>query len=694
MLKHGTISPYSIVRLEDIIDTFDMSKPIFFDMESYNATKLYKGGFYGSIRLAQFMQEGWDRSLIVDFKYLSTSEEAGNMLYNLVMEGIMIGQNLAYDFSLLQEHLSREFPNKKWEVYKKDPSTYHDTLLYTRDLYPLQKSHIFSGRYSLDDTYDSVLGYNPYTEMKINKTKMQKSNWEHSLGELQIEYASSDVYHLPQLWNKIKEREATITSQMTQQQEDNYYLRNKISHEAVLIGVKMQDTGLTIGYDETADFIVKQKHKRDISFSKLVNLGMDKNLNINSSSQVSKWLDLPSSSKDILKRVQHLDFNDYLIALNGDDEAELRKINNSRVSKEAKADKLIKLENKLAKRPILTAERYLEVSKCMQYIMDWRGANNRVSVATKMTEVVLSNPDNRIHGHFTPTTATGRYSSSQENMQNMPRDMKGIFKAPEGTVYIGFDFAQIEIRTMCALTGEERMYEVFNNDGDIHQNTQDMCNLTQRVVAKNVNFGNLYGMGVPTFQDLLLQNDVSIPRSELAEIKRKFLATYPRIPESHEIGASNSKANRPNYSILGHPYFSKYYNQMNNMWNQASGTSEALKVALSLYKEYNLIWSPDCEINLNVHDAVLFEYKGDMRNLEAYTYAIGLLAQKAWFLCLTKGYKGGYCKLYDVPMPIEVSYSDIWSKTDKDIPDIKIAGRYYIEHMEEAEKWLEAFKNR
>ncbi len=615
----------AICRLTDLAEAIlmiDTSKPLFCDSETYNNTKHYDGLLFGKVRLAQFMQEGWSKAVVVDIKF-DSDPEATAKLDNLVHSCKVVGQNFGYDYATLQECRGNT-------IRRIDLDKYEDTLILARELYPLQKSENLHHRYSLDLIYENVLGFDPYEYYKLDKQKLQKSNWAGILTPTHILYAALDVYYLPQLYARMKETERKYLEVLSPQGVENYKIRVHNAHLAVDVGLVMQSVGLRLDIDKAYEYVAKYTKQKEEYYAKL---GNPKNLSY----------------------------------------VTVRKLFNS-----DKSDKTF-----------LSFRAYASNDPKAIDVINARQGESRARTATKWLE--LQHDLGGVYGHFSPNTTTGRFSSKQENMQNQPRDSKDLFIAPYGAVIIGFDYAQIELRTMCALTGDERMYSVFKSLGDIHQNTQDMCGVTERRVAKQINFGNLYGMGAKKFQELLVLDGIYIDIDEITRMRQAFRATYIRVPESHEKGVHNTKHGIPNYSILGHPYYSKFFNQMNNLYNQASGTSEVAKMFFRFADELGFVYNDVIELSLQVHDSNLFYYYGKLDYIEHYTYALGLLAQKAWWYCLNLGYNNGTCVYNDIPMPVEVGMSDSWGGVDDNIITNMI-GNEYASDPAKMDAWLAEFK--
>lgn len=153
--------------------------------------------------------------------------------------------------------------------------------------------------------------------------------------------------------------------------------------------------------------------------------------------------------------------------------------------------------------------------------------------------VNLITPRGRIHTSFNQTeTRTGRISSAEPNLQNIPvrtergRKLRKYFKSPEGSVLIDADYSQIELRVMAHISGDENMINAFKNDEDIHSITASqifgvpvsMVTPEMRARSKTVNFGILYGMSA-----FSLAQDLKISRFDAQNYINKYLEHYSGI---------------------------------------------------------------------------------------------------------------------------------------------------------------------
>lgn len=147
--------------------------------------------------------------------------------------------------------------------------------------------------------------------------------------------------------------------------------------------------------------------------------------------------------------------------------------------------------------------------------------------------------NNRIHSTFNQTiTATGRISSTEPNLQNIPirmeegRLIRKVFVPKEGCVFVDADYSQIELRLMAHMSGDEKLIEAYKRADDIHAITASEVfhvplsevTPTLRRNAKAVNFGIIYGIS-----SFGLSSDLSISRKEAADYIERYFETYPGV---------------------------------------------------------------------------------------------------------------------------------------------------------------------
>lgn len=174
----------------------------------------------------------------------------------------------------------------------------------------------------------------------------------------------------------------------------------------------------------------------------------------------------------------------------------------------------------------------------VEKVLEYRQLSKLKSTYADGLAVYISS-DGRIHGKFNQTiTATGRISSTEPNLQNIPvrmelgRLIRKVFVPKEGCVFIDADYSQIELRILAHCSGDEQLIQAYKEARDIHRMTASQVFHTpfdevtdlQRRNAKAVNFGIVYGIS-----SFGLSQDLSITRKEAAQYIENYFETYPGI---------------------------------------------------------------------------------------------------------------------------------------------------------------------
>ena len=174
-------------------------------------------------------------------------------------------------------------------------------------------------------------------------------------------------------------------------------------------------------------------------------------------------------------------------------------------------------------------------------ILEHRGLKKLLSTYVDSLPTLIDKHTGKIHTSFNQAvTATGRLSSSNPNLQNIPirtdvgRELRRAFIADEGCLFFSADYSQIELRLIAELSGDENMIEAFLSGADIHAATAakiykipiEEVTRDMRSKAKTANFGIIYG--ISTFG---LANRLNIPRGEAKELIDGYFASYPAIKE-------------------------------------------------------------------------------------------------------------------------------------------------------------------
>ena len=173
-------------------------------------------------------------------------------------------------------------------------------------------------------------------------------------------------------------------------------------------------------------------------------------------------------------------------------------------------------------------------------ILEYRGLTKLKSTYADGLAAFIEE-DGRIHTNFNQTiTATGRISSTEPNLQNIPmrmelgRQIRKVFIPREGYEFMDADYSQIELRVLAHMSGDEQLIDAYRQEEDIHRITASKVFHTpfeqvtdlQRRNAKAVNFGIVYGIS-----SFGLSQDLSISKKEAAQYIEQYFATYPKVKE-------------------------------------------------------------------------------------------------------------------------------------------------------------------
>ena len=174
-------------------------------------------------------------------------------------------------------------------------------------------------------------------------------------------------------------------------------------------------------------------------------------------------------------------------------------------------------------------------------ILEYRGIKKLLSTYIEALPQLVNPATGKIHTSYNQAvTATGRLSSSNPNLQNIPvrddmgKEIRKCFIPDEGCSFFSADYSQIELRIMAHLSGDQAMIEAFNMDGDIHAATAakiykvpiNEVTSDMRRKAKTANFGIIYGISV-----FGLSERLQIPRSEAKQLIDGYFETYPGVKQ-------------------------------------------------------------------------------------------------------------------------------------------------------------------
>jgi DNA polymerase-1 len=274
------------------------------------------------------------------------------------------------------------------------------------------------------------------------------------------------------------------------------------------------------------------------------------------------------------------------------------------------------------------------------YILEYRQLTKIKSTYIDTLPTLVNPRTGRIHTSFNQTrTTTGRLSSSDPNMQNIPvrgelgGQVRQAFVAPAGTLLLGGDYSQIDLRALAHLSGDAALMQAFQHDEDIHAATASRLfgvapgEITpdQRRFAKTVNFGVIYGMS-----GYGLEQATELSREEAGKFIRAYFEKYPGIRKY--LDATKEQARRDGYvqTLLGRRRYIPDINSANRQVREAAermainmpvqGTSaDIIKIAMINLAGEMAKRKLASKMLLQVHDELVFEVpEGEMdtmRNL-------------------------------------------------------------------------------
>ena len=264
----------------------------------------------------------------------------------------------------------------------------------------------------------------------------------------------------------------------------------------------------------------------------------------------------------------------------------------------------------------------------IEQILDYRQLMKLNSTYVEGLKPYINPKTNRIHSFFHQTiTATGRISSTEPNLQNIPtrfelgKRVRKVFKPEEGKVYLDADYSQIELRVLASISEDEHMIEAFKNNQDIHKQAAskvfktpiDEVTKEQRSNAKAVNFGIVYGIS-----DFGLGEQLGIGRKKAKQYIDEYLEQYAGIKKfmnditetAKEQGYVETLFHRRRYipELKSNNYMVRQFGSRAAMNTPIQGTAaDIMKIAM--IKVYKKIKEQGLKskIVLQVHDEMMIE---------------------------------------------------------------------------------------
>lgn len=266
----------------------------------------------------------------------------------------------------------------------------------------------------------------------------------------------------------------------------------------------------------------------------------------------------------------------------------------------------------------------------IEKILEYRSLTKLNSTYVEGLIPYINSKTGRIHSYFHQTiTATGRISSTEPNLQNIPtreelgKQLRKVFKPENGYIYIDADYSQIELRILAHISQDKHMLEAFRNGEDIHKQAAskvlgipiDEVTKEQRSRAKAVNFGIVYGIS-----DFGLAEQIGVSRKDAKEYIEQYLEKYSGIKkfmddvveDAKEKGYVETLFHRRRYipELTSKNYMVRQFGTRVAMNTPIQGTAaDIMKIAM--IEIYNKLREEklDAKIVLQVHDELMIECK-------------------------------------------------------------------------------------
>jgi len=301
-------------------------------------------------------------------------------------------------------------------------------------------------------------------------------------------------------------------------------------------------------------------------------------------------------------------------------------------------------------------------------IMEYRGLTKLKNTYTDKLPKMINHRTGRVHtSYHQAVTATGRLSSTDPNLQNIPirneegRRVRKAFVPREGNKFVAADYSQIELRIMAHLSGDKGLLDAFAHGKDIHKATAaevfgvplDEVTTEQRRSAKAINFGLIYGMSA-----FGLSKQLNIPRNEAQKYMDLYFERYPGVLEYMDSTRESAKDKGYVETVFGRRLYLPDIKASNGARRKGAeraainapmqGTAaDIIKMAMIKVDDWiRKNASDDVTMMMQVHDELVFEIKED--KVETYVSTITALMESAATL--------------NVPLVVEAGVGENWDE--------------------------------
>ena len=278
----------------------------------------------------------------------------------------------------------------------------------------------------------------------------------------------------------------------------------------------------------------------------------------------------------------------------------------------------------------------------------------------KLKEIGSFLRNGRVYPEFKQIGAvTGRMSSSNPNVQNIPRDMRSLFRAEEGNLFVIADFSQIELRIAAEYVGDPGMIRALREGKDMHRYTaslvlekpEEEVTKEERQIAKAMNFGLIYGISARGLSEYARSSyGVDLDVDSADTFRKKFFKFFHHFKEWHDQVKRElrEKEEVRGMTLLGRPYRATTFTDAVNYPIQGTG-ADLLKLAVLMFSvELKKRGLPAKIVNL-VHDEIVVECQEEVSGEVRESLENAMI-------------QAGHIVLKQVPVEVESEVSDRWVK--------------------------------
>lgn len=631
--KERLLENKELAMLSRTLGTINLEVPIEENLEEFKIKEWNKEEVFAKFKELNFnrfidrfnlkSEEGPKQNLaeLFEIKTLNTEHEIKDLLEKIQNQLVfMLGtEQVEQDKLIIKKQIKSIYIYIDNIVYEIKFNTNEEFISYFKTIFENENIQKYS--YSLNETYVLLMQNGIYLkgikfDTEIAAYLLNPSNGKYKLDELANQYLSIDIPEYLEFVGakQQKETQMTLFSQdeinvdfekyqnaiymytiaklaeiMNKKLEEINSLKLFENIEMPLIKVlaEMQYEGIYVDKQELVSFGVKLKEDIEVIKQEIYKLAGEE-FNINSTLQLGNIL------------------------------FEKLKLPVYKKTKKGYSTDVDILEKLKAEHPII------------EKILEYRGFMKLNSTYIEGLIVYINEYTHKIHSYFHQTiTATGRISSTEPNLQNIPtraeqgKQIKKAFKAQEGNIFIDADYSQIELRILAHISNDTNMREAFLNEEDIHKQVAskvfnvplEEVTKEQRTAAKAVNFGIVYGIS-----GFGLAEQLGISRKKAEQYIEQYLEKYKGVKEfmdrivekAKEQGYVETLFHRRRYipELSSNNYMVRQFGARAAMNTPIQGTAaDIMKIAMIEVNKKLEEEKLNAKLILQIHDELLIECK-------------------------------------------------------------------------------------